>query len=261
LALSTDTVSVQAWRNQAGAPVNARSCKHLASLLGAEYETARLQWKNPGGPIPKAPGAKKGKAKGKDGDGEEGEGIPGLLLATKWDIEGGADPTGWWISEKLDGVRAYYDGKGGFWSRLGNPFAPPQWFTDALPKGITLDGELFAGRGQFQDTVSIVKTANSPHWKNVSFQVFDVPSKGEEPFEERIEYLRELFEYDVEVTVEEGGEGEGEKEGGEKKKSYKCEHVKVLEQVAAKSKEHVVEKLKEVEGLGGEGVMLRKPGS
>ena len=97
-----------AWRNQGGAPVNARTCKHLQSLLGADYEAARLLLTNPNGPAPKAPKAKKAKGKkgGDPGEAEgESEGIPGLLLATKWDVEGGVDPTGWWISEKLDGVR------------------------------------------------------------------------------------------------------------------------------------------------------------
>ena len=83
----------------------------------------------------------------------------------------------------------YYDGKQ-FISRLGNPFTPPNWFLDSslsnyffstiptrlyypfleLPKDITLDGELYGGRGEFQSTVSIVKTVNSVHWKNITFQ-------------------------------------------------------------------------------------------
>lgn len=40
-----------------------------------------------------------------------------------------------------------------------------------LPKDVTLDGELYGGRGEFQSTVSIVKTVNSVHWKNISLQV------------------------------------------------------------------------------------------
>lgn len=40
-----------------------------------------------------------------------------------------------------------------------------------LPKDVTLDGELFGGRGEFQSTVSVVKTVNSPHWKTITFQV------------------------------------------------------------------------------------------
>lgn len=59
--------------------------------------------------------------------------IPDLLLAAKWDLDTGVDPTGWWISEKLDGVRVYYDGESNtFTSRLGNLFTPPAWFLESM---------------------------------------------------------------------------------------------------------------------------------
>ncbi|KDQ57285.1 hypothetical protein JAAARDRAFT_35922 [Jaapia argillacea MUCL 33604] len=255
-----------AWRMQSGAPVNARSCKHLKEILGDAYEAARLRLKNPDGVPPKSKGkapASKGKApasKGKrknatgddDNDDEEGEEdededapatsgkkVPDLLLANKWDIETGPDPTGWWISEKLDGVRTYFDGARMI-SRLGNPFTPPQWFIDKLPKDVTLDGELFGGRGEFQSTVSVVKTVNSPHWKGITFQIFDVPSLGSKPFEERLEYLAQTF----------GPDG-----------THACAHFVVVDHTKATSRDHVLEKLKEIEDLGGEGLMLRKPGS
>jgi DNA ligase-1 len=71
-----------------------------------------MKFKNPDGPLVKTkPASKaKGKKRKNDADGEEGEdnvvgGAPELLLANKWDLEHGIDPTGWWISEKLDGVR------------------------------------------------------------------------------------------------------------------------------------------------------------
>ncbi|RDB20051.1 DNA ligase [Hypsizygus marmoreus] len=289
-----------AWRNQSGAPVNARTCKHLKSLLGDKYEAARLKSKNPHGPPPKGPAKKpaskakakppsaskrkkaddaadedvednkpakkarkpvstsKGKGKGKKDedededeeeegeDEEEGEEppptskvVPELLLANKWDIETGPDPVGWWISEKLDGVRTYYDGKQMI-SRLGNPFTPPDWFLEKLPKDVTLDGELFGGRGEFQSTVSIVKTINSPHWKDITFQIFDIPSRGHESFEDRITFLKNLFG-----------------PGG----SHASELVQIVEHELATSRTHVLDKLKEIETLGGEGLMLRKPAS
>ncbi|KAJ7853573.1 DNA ligase [Mycena olivaceomarginata] len=248
-----------AWRNQAccilhhvfrhaGAPVDARTCKHLREFLGDAYEAARLKWRNPSGPALKPTSKAKPKSKGKgkkkagdddddddDDDDSGGKKVPELLLANKWDIETGPDPTGWWISEKLDGVRTFYDGKG-MVSRLGNPFTPPQWFLDKLPKDATLDGELFGGRGNFQDTVSIVKTQNSPHWKNITFQIFDVPSE-KTPFEDRVAFLQKLF-------------GPGGK--------YECPEVILVEHEKAKSRQHVLDKLKEVETLGGEGLMLRK---
>ncbi|CAE7088844.1 unnamed protein product [Rhizoctonia solani] len=229
-----------AWRNQGGVPVNARSCKHIKSILGEEYEDARMKLRNPHGSASSSKDTRPTKRAKKDSGNSNGNGgngtkvVPQLLLAVKWDLATGSDPTGWWMSEKLDGVRVYYDGKK-MWSRLGNPFTPPQEFLDRLPKDVTLDGELFGGRGKFQDTVSIVKTVNSPHWKNITFQIFDVPSRGSEPFEERVDYLKKTFR--------------------------NIPQVHVVEQTMCKSRDHLLEMLKDVERQGGEGVMLRQPGS
>ena len=101
--------------------------------------------------------------------------------------------SGWWISEKLDGVRAYWDGKT-FYSRLGNEFIPPSWFIKDFPKDMTLDGELFGGRGKFQKTVSIVKTPGSGRWKDIQYYIFDAPSI-KKPFEDRIADVRYLFDH------------------------------------------------------------------
>ena len=59
------------------------------------------------------------------------------------------DPTGYWMSEKFDGIRAYWDGKD-FYSRLGNLILAPDWFVRDFPHDIELNGELFGGRGKFQ---------------------------------------------------------------------------------------------------------------
>lgn len=108
-------------------PVNARSCKHLRQLLGDAYEDARLALKNPDGFKPqsksggKKPATRSKKAAGADADDDDaddapaGKKQPDLLLANKWDVESGPDPTGWWISEKLDGVRCV----GGRWCLTG----------------------------------------------------------------------------------------------------------------------------------------------
>ncbi|KLO11458.1 DNA ligase/mRNA capping enzyme [Schizopora paradoxa] len=275
-----------AWRNQARVPVNARTCKHLKSILGDAYENERVKLMNPNA-VPAAPASKskakttskrkkadddgdddgkatkkprstrkpasRGKAKVAEVDEEDAteeddneeevddkKANVEVLLATKWDLEKGTDPTGWWVSEKLDGVRVFFDGKR-MLSRLGNPFTPPKWFIEKLPKDVTLDGELFGGRGQFQSTVSIVKSAGSPRWKEITFQIFDVPSKGEEPFEDRLEWLNSNFKLKI---------------GGPK-----IEHVRVVDHIQAESREHVLDLLEEIESVGGEGLMLRKPGS
>src|ERR1700741_1277875 len=140
-----------AWRNQSTA-IEKRTCKHLRKLRGDAAEEARI-----GTAMPAPTKAK-----------EEGN-APALLLAESWDCV--TDPTGWWLSEKLDGVRAYWDGKQ-FWSRLGNLFHAPDWFSKGLPD-IPLDGELWLGRKKFQRTVGIVRRQDkSDHWKEVRYVVF-----------------------------------------------------------------------------------------
>src|ERR1700742_5106636 len=81
-----------AWRNQSIA-IERRTCKHLKKLLGEAEELARV-----GAPLPPP---KVAAAAGAEEE-EEGKGPP-LLLAHRW--TGEADLTGWWMSEKLDGVR------------------------------------------------------------------------------------------------------------------------------------------------------------
>ncbi len=99
------------------------------------------------------------------------------------------DPSGWLMSEKLDGVRALWNGEQ-LLTRNGNVIHAPAWFTDALPT-IPLDGELWAGRGQFQRTVSAVRK-NSPvdsEWEAITYMVFDAPA-AMGGFEARLEDAR-----------------------------------------------------------------------
>src|SRR5688572_6631964 len=152
-----------AWRNQSTA-IERRTCKHLRRLRGDAAEEARL-----GGTLPLKPAKKAGST---EGDGGDASGPP-LLLAASWDSA--ADLSGWWMSEKLDGVRAYWDGRQ-FLSRQGNRFHAPDWFVDALP-AVPLDGELWINRKSFQRTVSVVRRQDkSDLWKDVRFLVFDAPA-------------------------------------------------------------------------------------
>jgi len=114
----------------------------------------------------------------------------GVLLAEKWTP--GVDPTGWWMSEKLDGVRAYWNGEA-FYSRNGNMFAAPAWFTDLLPSNVSLDGELYVGPGLFDETISIVRsgTPDPVRWKKIRYMVFDLPNSPA-PFEVRFAEIEKL---------------------------------------------------------------------
>jgi len=98
------------------------------------------------------------------------------MLATPW--VSGADPAGYWVSEKLDGVRAVWDGQ---WLRFrsGRPMTAPDWFTALLPP-IPLDGELWSGRGSFDRLSATVRreTPVEAQWRQVVYQVFDLPGHG-----------------------------------------------------------------------------------
>lgn len=89
-----------------------------------------------------------------------------LMLAQTYD-PAKHEVVGWLMSEKMDGVRCYWNGSN-MYSRNGNMFYPPQWFKDLLPK-FPLDGELWTKREDFQKIVSIVKRQDqNEEWRGIS---------------------------------------------------------------------------------------------
>lgn len=110
-----------------------------------------------------------------------------LMLAHKYHDK--VDPTGWLMSEKLDGVRAYWDGKA-LWSRNQKPFHAPTWWKERIPPG-RFDGELWIARGAFQRTVSAVRklTPNDVEWYDVIYRIFDRVEETFEPFIKRFESI------------------------------------------------------------------------
>lgn len=114
---------------------------------------------------------------------------PQLMLANSY--RPGIALSDYWASEKLDGVRGYWDGDK-LWTRGGELIAVPAWFTAGWPK-VAMDGELWAGRGQFAKAVSTVRQQNSDGaaWRAMRFMVFDLPAQGG-PFTERIPALNGL---------------------------------------------------------------------
>lgn len=116
-----------------------------------------------------------------------------LLLAKVYGWESGQDPAQYWVSEKYDGVRAYWNGKQLLF-RSGNPVISPAWFTAGLPK-VPLDGELWLGRGEFQRLAGIVrkKTPVDEEWRHVLFMVFELPG-APGTFTERIFQIKRLVD-------------------------------------------------------------------
>lgn len=111
---------------------------------------------------------------------------PSLMLANVY--RSGIILANYWVSEKLDGVRGYWDGEK-LLTRGGARIVAPAWFTAGWPQ-VPMDGELWAGRGQFAKAVSTVRqqTPDDTAWRAMRFMVFDLPAQGG-PFTERIPAL------------------------------------------------------------------------
>ena len=267
-----------AWRNQSTGSI--RTCKHIKALRGEAAESARLS----------------GIATSGSGSGSVdvitlGSGAPAtvpepashtstsatpppVLLAEAWDNE--QDLRGMWISEKLDGVRAYWNGAD-FVSRQGNIYHAPDWFKVGLPS-FPLDGELWVGRGMFQECVSIVRRQDkSDHWRKVRYVVFDAPDlpetapgveqgpmRGTSPFEARLGKI-------IAHAAQANGSAWGPSSVAAAAEfastlSYLgpimvSDHARMLPQRMCRTMDELRTQLADVIAGGGEGLMARKFGS
>lgn len=116
---------------------------------------------------------------------------PDLLLAQ--DYQDNIDVSQYWVSEKLDGVRAYWDGKQ-LISRGGNIIQAPSWFTADFPPR-PLDGELWLARQQFAQILSTVSKQQpvSSEWQQLAYYIFELP-QAEGTFTERIRMMQLLVQ-------------------------------------------------------------------
>ena len=112
---------------------------------------------------------------------------PALLLAQVY--RPGMDLQDYWVSEKYDGVRGYWDGSA-LRTRGGETVHAPAWFTAGWPS-TALDGELWAGRGQFAQAQSTTRRDNAGDaaWRQIRFMVFDLPAHPGS-FDERLPALQ-----------------------------------------------------------------------
>ncbi len=162
--------------------------------------------------------------------------IPFLLYASKPDLlllktYKNQNITGWVMSEKLDGIRAYWDGKK-LLTRSGKIIHAPIWFTKDYPH-FEIDGELWTKRGDFENISSIVRDKiPGKKWKDIRHYIFEVPNS----------------------------------EGGlfqrlSKVKPYEGKYIKIIPQINIKDKNHLKIFLKKIESKKGEGVVVRDPKS
>ncbi len=154
---------------------------------------------------------------------------PPLTLAKTY--QGHVDLSQYWVSEKLDGVRAYWNGKQ-LISRQGNIYPAPSWFTKDFPSE-SLDGELWLDRGKFQSLVSVVrkKQAINHEWQQVRYFIFDLPHLNK-PFKQRLKHLQKLSSL------------------------YDGAYLKIVKQSKVADKTELMQTLDRLVAKGAEGLML-----
>ncbi len=152
-----------------------------------------------------------------------------LLLKTYDDSQ---DVTGWLMSEKLDGMRAIWDGKT-LKSRQGNKIAAPEWFLQALPP-FSVDGELWTQRDDFENITSIVRQQKpDKRWQKISYQIFEVPNQ-QGGLLDRLAILQNYLVL------------------------HPSPFIVIIPQATVQSAEHLKAELAKVISLGGEGLVVRK---
>ncbi|HIK73868.1 MAG: DNA ligase [Alcanivorax sp.] len=160
-----------------------------------------------------------------------GRTVPALTQARVY--QGEADLSRYWVSEKFDGVRAYWDGED-LISRHGNRFDVPAAFTRGFPEQ-PLDGELWMGRGTFSRMVGLINRHDTgpEHWRDVYYMVFDLP-RASGPFDARLRTLRRLL------------------------KDHDNPHLRLVRQLKVPDRAALNRRLEKVIGAGGEGLMLHR---
>lgn len=151
---------------------------------------------------------------------------PQLLLLNTYTDQ---NITNWVMSEKLDGIRAYWNGRE-LISRGGKIIHAPSWFTKNYPP-FEIDGELWSRRGDFENISSIVRDKiPSDKWKEIKHYIFEVPNAAGGLFERL-----------------------------EKVKPYVSSNLKLIKQIDIKDKKHLQMFLSNIESQDGEGVVVRDP--
>lgn len=138
------------------------------------------------------------------------------------------------MSEKLDGVRGFWDGKQ-LLSRQGLPLTPPDYFLKGFPPFV-IDGELFSERGKFEEISATVRSSNPKGWYKLKLHVFDVPNAEGDLFA-RLAVLERYLQENP------------------------APHIQIIEQIPIQNKAHLDTFFIQIQQLGGEGVVVRNPHS
>ena len=156
---------------------------------------------------------------------------PRLLLAET--VRSDTDVTRYLVSEKLDGVRTFWDGRV-LVTRGGHVINAPAWFVEHFPAR-ALDGELWAGRGQFERTSATVRRQmpDDAEWRQLRYMIFELP-QAEGDFRERVRAMQAIV---AEAAVP---------------------WLQAVEQFTVRDRKELDAKLARVVKAGGEGLMLHR---
>lgn len=156
---------------------------------------------------------------------------PSLLLAHV--AHDDINPAPYLISEKLDGVRGYWDGKT-LRFRSGNVVNAPVWFIAKLPTQ-ALDGELWLGRGRFEELSGMVRTEqpDDDAWRQIKYMIFELPG-APGTFAQRYQTIRDIT------------------------RRTNWPQLQAVEHFAIADRAALQRKLKQIVRDGGEGLMLHR---
>ena len=142
--------------------------------------------------------------------------------------------SGWLASEKLDGVRAYWDGEN-LLSRQGKRLNAPQSFTKNFPK-FALDGELYAKELKFEEIQATVmdKLPDEKAWSRLKFHVFDVP-EASGGLLDRLEVLAKFL------------------------KNEPNDNLIIIKQIKMRDNAQFLKFTNDITTKGGEGAVVREP--
>jgi DNA ligase-1 len=140
---------------------------------------------------------------------------------------------GWVMSEKLDGIRGYWDGKQ-LLTRKGKKIYMPKWFIKNFPD-FELDGELWTKKADFENIQNIVMDKKpSEDWKNITYNIFEVPNtKGD--FFQRLDKAKSWF------------------------KKHPNKYINIIKQIKIKDKDHLNFYLENIIKKKGEGLIIKDP--
>lgn len=116
---------------------------------------------------------------------------PALLLASEYSQD--IPLQGYWVCEKYDGIRAFWNGQQ-LISRNGLMISLPTTLRQQLPS-IPIEGELWLGRGQFGALQSLIQQQDpaAEQWQALQFMVFDLPDAAGS-YRQRYQRLQQLVE-------------------------------------------------------------------